>query len=394
MTGAPIKVLFVAGVLTGGGAERFLSTTVRWLDRTRFIPSIALFRDEITYDLPDDVSVVVLSKTRKRDIPQTIVRLARLIDECRPDLILSVHAGLSPFLASALLLSGWDPPWIARVSQNPRVNNKGLLGFCIRRSYRRVSKFLVNSNLLAEELRRVHPVSAQRISVVYNPTDFDDLDRLASNGSELANPSGSNPVVIAAGRFTAQKRHDLLLGAFALTKREIDARLIILGDGELRGPLEAQIQSLGLQDSVILAGFRKNPYPILAQADLFALSSEYEGLPNALIEAQGLGLAAVSTDCPYGPSEIIEPGRTGLLVPIGNVEKLSAAMIELLRDPERRHAMGRAARRRARALFSTKQLIPKLSNLMETLVSQDDARHGARGHVADSHDSIGERTDG
>ena len=101
------------------------------------------------------------------------------------------------------------------------------MGYCIRRSYRRVSRFLVNSKLLAEELRRVHPVSAQRISVVHNPTDFDEIDRLASEGSELANLSTGSPVVITAGRFTAEKRHDVLLGAFALTKREIDARLII-----------------------------------------------------------------------------------------------------------------------------------------------------------------------
>ena len=122
---------------------------------------------------------------------------------------------------------------------------------------------------------------------------------------------------------------------------------------------------LGLTAHVHLAGFVDNPYAWMAASDLFALTSDYEGLPNALIEAQGLGLPAVSTDCPFGPNEIIEPGVTGLLVPPGDVAALADAMAQLLADPERRRALGAAARRRARALYGIENLLPSLHELLE-----------------------------
>ena len=372
ISGRRIKILFFLGSLSGGGAERFVSTALQFLDRDRYEPGLALLRDDIAYRLAEGVPVAVVGPSGKSHPwtwPATIVRLARLIDEWKPDVVLSAFAHYNRLACEAIALSNTSPRWIARVAVDPTWDDRGYLKLWSSRAYRRAGQVMANSKGLAEALPRQYPSLAGRVRTLYNPTDFREIDRLSKEKPVLKLPH--KPTVISVGRLNKQKRHDLLLRSFAMAAKKVDACLVILGDGKLRSSIEDEIRALSLQESVLLPGFQDNPYAVLARCDLFVLSSDYEGLPNALIEAQGIGLASVSTDCPYGPSEIIDPGKTGLLGPTGDVDKLAAAIVELLEAPDTRRAMGDAARQRARHKFSVHAVLSELQALIESCVEQN-----------------------
>jgi glycosyltransferase involved in cell wall biosynthesis len=132
--------------------------------------------------------------------------------------------------------------------------------------------------------------------------------------------------VLAVGRLTAQKAFDVLIQAFARVRKTRLARLLILGEGEERSALEAMIRQFGLAQDIGLPGFVPNPYPYMAHAALFVLSSEFEGLPTVLVEAMSVGTPVIATDCPSGPREILMDGRHGQLVPMGDPIALADAI--------------------------------------------------------------------
>jgi glycosyltransferase involved in cell wall biosynthesis len=147
---------------------------------------------------------------------------------------------------------------------------------------------------------------------------------------------GEPPVILGVGRLTRQKDFPTLLRAFAALRRQRPARLIILGEGEDRPALEALIAELGLTDDVALPGFRDDAMGFMACSALFVLSSAWEGLPTVLIEALAAGTRVISTDCPSGPREILQEGRLGALVPVGDPAALAEAMVGALASPASR----------------------------------------------------------
>jgi glycosyltransferase involved in cell wall biosynthesis len=344
-----LRVLFVCSSLSGGGAERFVSTVLGFLDRARFAPALCLLRREIAYPLPEDVPLEVLGKRRPWQIPPAIARLARLLEREPPEIVVSAFSHPSFITGTALALCRQRPRWIARVSSDPDLTERGLLRVWMRRLYRRADRVLANSKALCERFDAVHP-TARGARYLPNATDFEALDALARE--PLPKPPAGRRRLVTAGRLEAVKRFDLLLEALARLRQRFDLELVICGDGTERARLERRARRLGVWDRVRFAGFVANPYAWIAASDCFVLSSDSEGLPNALIEAQGLGVAAVATDCPSGPREIIDDGETGRLVPTGDAEALAAGLAELLADEERRRAMGAAARERTRARYS------------------------------------------
>jgi glycosyltransferase involved in cell wall biosynthesis len=137
----------------------------------------------------------------------------------------------------------------------------------------------------------------------------------------------------------AEKSLHVLITALDLLRHSISARVIIVGEGPLRSSLEAQVSELDLTNHVKLPGFRRNPFPFLDKAGLFVLSSSNEGFPNVLVEALSCGVPIVSTDCENGPAEILENGRWGKLVPVGNPELLAEGILAALRQRHNTEAM-------------------------------------------------------
>jgi glycosyltransferase involved in cell wall biosynthesis len=167
--------------------------------------------------------------------------------------------------------------------------------------------------------------------------------------AQAALPSWADQVfakrtILAVGRLTKIKGFDVLLQAFAklIQRRELDLHLLILGEGEERPRLEELAKRLGVSNRVFMPGFQENPYPYFVRAEVFVLSSRWEGLGMVLVEAMALGLPVIATDCPYGPRELTEEGQYGVLVPPNNATALAEAAYTLITSAERRATLGTA----------------------------------------------------
>jgi len=196
---------------------------------------------------------------------------------------------------------------------------------------RLVDAIVAVSHGVAEDFARSFNIALRKIQVIYNPIVDEELLKKAEE--PLDHPwfqKGEPPVILAAGRLHVQKDFPTLLRAFALVRREIPSRLVILGEGEKRKELEELAQELGIREHLDLPGFVENPYKYMKRAAVFVLSSQWEGLPTVLVEAMACGCPVVSTDCPSGPREILENGKWGKLVPPGDPVKLAEAIKEVL----------------------------------------------------------------
>ncbi len=200
----------------------------------------------------------------------------------------------------------------------------------IKKYYPKADMIVAVSQGVAEDLIKSFNIPKEKIQVIYNPI----TPEIFQKAKELLGHPwfGPNqpPVILAIGRFTKQKDFPTLLKAFALVRQQRKVRLLILGDGEERPLLEQLTRNLKIQNDVMMPGFTDNPYAFMKRAALFVLSSVYEGLPNVLIEAIALGCPVVSTDCPSGPREILDGGRYGRLVPVGDYEALANAILQTL----------------------------------------------------------------
>ena len=172
------------------------------------------------------------------------------------------------------------------------------------------------------------------ISCIYNPIDICSIERLAQDAPD--HPwfvDGGAPVIVSATRLASAKDLPTLLRALSEVQERCPVRLIILGEGPSRRDLERLVSELGLEPNVSLPGWVDNPFSYMRRASAFVLSSKWEGLGNVLIEALACGCPVISTDCPYGPSEILDHGRVGPLVPVGDHSALANAIVDVLADP-------------------------------------------------------------
>jgi glycosyltransferase involved in cell wall biosynthesis len=174
-----------------------------------------------------------------------------------------------------------------------------------------------------------------KVHTIYNPAATDELFRLADEPPvhKWLSPKSAN-VILGAGRLTAQKDFATLVRAFGMVlDSRPDCRLVIVGEGPDRSSLESLVRGLGLTERVDLPGYASNPYSYMKNADLYVMSSSYEGFGMTLVEALALGTPVVSTDCPSGPAEVLCEGKYGALVPVGDSRALAVAMVDALTNP-------------------------------------------------------------
>jgi glycosyltransferase involved in cell wall biosynthesis len=235
-----------------------------------------------------------------------------------------------------------------------------LMPLLVRLFYRWADEIVAVSEGVAVDLAHITGLPRERIRVIYNPVVH---ARLLERASEPIKhgwfAAGEAPVIIGVGRITRQKDFVTLVQAFALVRARRPVRLMILGEGEERPILEALVRELGLEQDVALPGFVDDPCAYMARAAVFVLSSLWEGLPTALIEAMALGTPVVSTDCPSGPAEILEGGKWGKLVPVGSVTALARAIEDTLDQPPDSRALQRRA-----AEFSVDRAVDRYLELL------------------------------
>jgi glycosyltransferase involved in cell wall biosynthesis len=212
--------------------------------------------------------------------------------------------------------------------------SRSLLPILLRTFYPWASEVVAVSRGAADDLARASGLPRDRVQVVYNPVITTSI--LSQAQQPLDHPwfePGQPPVILGVGRLTRQKDFPTLIRAFAEVRRRHPARLLILGEGVDRPALEDLIRELGLGGHAALPGFQGNAMAYMARSALFVLSSAWEGLPTVLIEALAAGTKVVSTDCPSGPREILQNGRLGALVPVGDATALASAMLAALEQP-------------------------------------------------------------
>ena len=198
--------------------------------------------------------------------------------------------------------------------------------------YKRADVVIANSQELADDYSRVLECPVQ---VVYNPIDIDGVKHKAKKPifDEIFIKK-NKPVIIGIGRLCVQKNFGFLIRSFAKSIQKVDAYLVIIGEGSERQKLEKLIKSLNLEGSVILMGHKDNVFPYLKRSDIFVLSSLYEGMPNALIEAVALKIPSISTNIKTGPKEILLNGEGGRLVEVNNIDDLRKAIVFRLLEQE------------------------------------------------------------
>jgi glycosyltransferase involved in cell wall biosynthesis len=350
---------FIINDLSGGGAEKALTLLTGYLAgqgvQTRVF---TLESGNDGYGLAPGVERVAL-RTRKLSrgvgkilaLPLQAAELARALDEWQPDVCVS----FLPRSNVAHVMTRWfgnRRPILLTEQISSRDNYPGngisdrVMRGMISRFYSRADGVFPSSAGVLEGLVGFG-VPRDRMRVVFNPVAIQEIRARAAEPLEQDPNPDRIPTVITVGRHAEQKDHPTLLRAFAKVRRQMAARLVFVGQGPLRQELEDLAGALHVRDSVVFAGWQRNPFAWLAQADVFVLSSRYEGFGNVLVEAMACDLPVISTDCPSGPSEILENGTAGLLVPVGDVDALASAIASVLRDSPLRARLVAESRRRA-----------------------------------------------
>ncbi|MBC7220193.1 glycosyltransferase [Candidatus Bipolaricaulota bacterium] len=294
--------------------------------------------------IPPGVRVVDLRASR---VLTSLLPLVRYLRTAKPEGLISAkdYANVVAILAKSLarvstrVIVSIHTTLSKHVQYAKGFRERAIVPLLARQLYPRAYVIVAVSNGVADDLAQFLGLPRGRISVIYNPVIDENLFAVARE--PVDHPwfaPGGPPVILSVGRLTAAKDYPTLIAAFAEVRQRRDARLAILGEGEERPRLHDLLRRLGLESDVWLPGFVEPPYPYLARASLFVVSSIWEGLPTAIIEALALGVPVVSTDCPSGPREILDNGRFGELVPVGDADALADAILRALdtpHDPER-----------------------------------------------------------
>ena len=332
--------------LSSGGAERVMSRMANYWAERGWEITLLIFMDgketpfyqlnpRIDYR-PLDIATV--STNPAAGIWNNLASCRSLrtaIVESKPDVVISFMERVN--VITILATRSLNIPVLVSVRNDPAMLSPGKMWEVLRRwTYPFADRVVVQTqragNYFGAKLKN-------RIVVMPNPVILPPTEP----SGEVATLHGDRSS-IAVGRLVPQKGFDLLLQAFAQLKDTHPGwTLTILGEGELRPQLESLRERLGLKDRVYLPGRVTNPHEFLSQADIFIMSSRFEGFPNALCEAMVCGLPVISTDCPNGPREIIRDGVDGILVPSEDVSALAAAMDRLMSEPETRKSLAAAA---------------------------------------------------
>jgi glycosyltransferase involved in cell wall biosynthesis len=286
-----------------------------------------------------DPRVNVVELPQKRTMT-SIVGLKRYIDRRRPLAFFSnlTHTNVAAAIANSLARTRTRLILVERneYSQN-RTTKRGLVRAAygaVPWVYRRADIIGAVSDGVRADIARAVGIPDHRVALLHNPVITDDLPSLMQAPVDHPWLQGTGPgVILGIGRFSPQKNFPLLLEAFARVRQRRPARLILLGDGAGRAGLAQKARALGVADDVDMPGFDPNPFRYMARARLYVLSSDWEGLPTALIEAMACGCPVVATDCLGGPREILLDGELGPIVPRGDPAALAAAIEITLDNP-------------------------------------------------------------
>jgi glycosyltransferase involved in cell wall biosynthesis len=323
-----------------GGVERMITNLARgFLDAGCEVDMVlARTRDGHLESIPEGVNQIRLGA---KHTVSALPGLIRYLRRENPSALLAVKDRGIKVAVMAKFLSAYRGRLVGRIGTTvwEAISGKGAIRRWIwysgmRLFYPRADHIVAVSEGVAGDIRTITGLPPSRVTVVPNPVIFDDMFERSKEDVEHPWVSeGKVPLILGIGRLTEQKDFPTLIRAFANLQKTLSSKLVILGEGRQRNELEELVSSLGIVDHVHMPGFESNPYAWIARSSLFVLSSKWEGSPNVLTESLALGTPVVSTDCRSGPREILNGGRYGPLVPVGDHIALSAAMGEVIKEP-------------------------------------------------------------
>ena len=338
--GARARLAVLVSFSGYGGVERMVVNLLQGFVAHGLTVDLLTIRARSAHlqNLPPAVRIVDLGVSHSTLV---LPALVRYLKRERPLALLAAKDRAIRAAALARRLVGTDMHLVGRLGTHlsAALQGKGLLQRWLRYQpmrwiYPLVDQLIAVSQGVAEDILAITSLPPERVTVVRNPVVTPRLLAMARENvpHPWFNDAGA-PVILGAGRLTRQKDFATLIRAFAELRRHSTARLVILGEGRQRPALQALAARLSVANAVDLPGFVENPYAYMAKAAVFALSSAWEGSPNVLTEALAVGTPVVATDCPSGPREILNQGRYGPLVPVGDVTGLAQAILDVLNNP-------------------------------------------------------------
>lgn len=325
--------------LGGGGAERAMILLCNELVRLGHSVTLVCVRMEgrLSSLIAPQVKLVDLKAKR---MSHAIVQLRGVIKEVAPAALYStiVHANLAAILATVGMK---DLRVIIRESNAPLSEKKASLSrkvthFMAKYLYRYASGIICVSEHVANELSTMCVGVGGKVRTLPTPVVEETLfsDAEVPLSPEIADFFNAAPTIVAVARLHPQKNLGLLIDAVAALNKKFPLQLALLGEGALRTTLAEQIARYGLEARIRLVGFQSNPFNYIKAAKMLVLSSDYEGMPNVLVQALALGTPVISTDCPGGSRELLKGGGWGMLTPVGDTQALAAAIEAMLSNPQ------------------------------------------------------------
>ena len=369
------RILHVITTLSVGGAEIHLRELLSGLSREKYDLELAFFKEEAqeARSMVDDFRRLGLPvhdlRGGGRFSPGALLRLTRLIRNNRYDLVHS-HLFRADLYAS-LALSCFPSTILVNSVHNPEdFYTKPLVAFLARLAALRQQQTIVISRAVADHLATYLKTPRAKLSLVYY--GLKPRSRTGINFRQKYGIPADVPLIGTVGRLSKQKGHFVLIKAMALVCRELPrARLLIIGhdDQGLKDGLLARIREAGLEENIILGGFRDEIPDIMACFGVFCLPSLWEGFGMVLIEAMAESKPIVASRVGSIP-EVVEDGRTGLLIPPGDENQLAAALLRLLRDKDLAAAMGRAGKERLEKHFTRRAMAESTERIYDRLLSE------------------------
>ncbi|MBN2570039.1 MAG: glycosyltransferase [Deltaproteobacteria bacterium] len=331
------RISLFSATLGGGGAERVMATLANGFNRAGFTVDVVLVKQTGSYvnELDPEINVVDLASNRAL---YSLIPLIQYLRQARPDAMLATMGHVNIIAILARMISRVPMRLFVREAITVSVSSRNsenlkdkFIRHILKNFYAIPDGVIAPSQGIADDLIKAVGFPKDRIVVIANPLDMETIQELSI--APVNHPwvnSDTVPLILGVGRLTAQKDFQTLIRAFDKVLKVHHARLAILGEGVDRKALEELIKSMGLEGIVAMPGYVENPFAYMKQAAVYVLSSRWEGLPNALLQAAAVGTHVVATDCPSGPKEILEQGRWGKLVPVGDVEAMARAIIDAL----------------------------------------------------------------
>lgn len=353
------SILFILPDLNAGGAERIVTTIANHLPREKFSPSILLLRKEGLYldFLKNDVEIIDIKTSRIRHSLKPILQQIR---KRKPNIVFSGFGEVNAYLSLFIKFF----PKIKFIARETNVVSQHITRKEIRffyKFYNNYDKIICQSDDMKNDLVENFKIKKEKLIKINNPVDFSFIEEKLENSVKPESFKSDYKNVVAIGNLSSRKGFDNLLKVFEKIKQH-KVLLHILGDGRDKELLHEMKQNLGLEN-VIFHGVQKNPYPFLKFADLFVLSSRYEGFPNVLLEAGACGTYALANNCKGGINEIIQPKINGEISDIENHEEFAQKILEILEQSHDSEAIKNSIQSR----FSKEIILEKYFEVFEKI---------------------------